>query len=361
MGMSEFDTKLISLLMKAIRSPEKWDRVLKHILATTDAQAAIITLRDRVTCQIVNDVSLEEKYHSPLIQGFEYDAVAYYLTELRTIDPWADAQRTHHPHHPTLMSGICPIASVTETRFFDWLARIGMRDTVVFEFKRSPGFWSACKLLLEGKDPAAAARLMDYANTHFQHISDAWTASQDLIRCQQSGQAALEQLGKLQIPACVAGTSGEVMRTNAAFESLFENDAVRLSGPFRRLSLANNSHWIDDTMGFDKCVAYHGYVDEPAEVAVEPFEPDPLYRDKREQLWLLTFGFSAAARKQDQLITFDRQKLSDQEDAFFVELTGGAEVIEAGENIGVARTRSFELWAAIREKLNIKSIHQIRP
>ena len=82
--------------VRAIREPDAWADVLDHIVENTGAAAAIITLRDKKTCQIVNDRDLEQAYHSPLICGFPMEAVVYYLTELRTIDPWAEFQRSHY-------------------------------------------------------------------------------------------------------------------------------------------------------------------------------------------------------------------------------------------------------------------------
>ena len=118
----DMDSNLVNLAIDAIRTPEQWQRVLQHIMAVTGAPAAMITLRDSATCQIVNDDALEREYHSPMISGFPPHAVTFYLNELRTIDPWAVAQRMHPPFIPVAMSQICPPGTIQDTRFFSWLA-----------------------------------------------------------------------------------------------------------------------------------------------------------------------------------------------------------------------------------------------
>ena len=358
--MTQLDGKLFELVLKAIRNPERWDRVLQHILAVTDAKAGIITLRDRKTCQIVNDNALEEKYHSPLIQGFNFEAVAYYLEKLVAIDPWAAAQRTHYPHRPMLMSSICPVGSVKDTRFFDWLAEAGMRDTVVFELDRSPGFWTACNLFLEGNDADAANRLLQYCNVHFKHIADAWKASQDLVRLQQSGKAALDKLGSFAIPACVVGPAGEVFRSNDLFETLLETGCVRLSGPEGRLSVCKDAVWFASDTDVEDGILRHGDCEMALKVSIEAFEPDPLYRDKREPLWLFTFGGEAAGQRSDHRMVLELDSLSDQERDFADAIRDGLDVKEAGAAIGVKRARAFTIWKSIRETLGIDSVHQLR-
>ena len=146
--MAELDANLVKLAFQAIRTPQKWQNLLQHIIDVTPAHAAIITLRDKKTCQIVNDDALEQEYHSPLIQGFSLEAVTYYLEELRTIDPWAAAQIHHYPHRPTVMSKVIVPRDTKDRRFFDWLEMGGLKDTIAFELDRMPGNWTAINLFM---------------------------------------------------------------------------------------------------------------------------------------------------------------------------------------------------------------------
>ena len=135
----KIDPKLATKAMVAIRDLSGWQDVLQHMMLSTGAKAAMITLRDAKTCQIVNDVALETTFHSPLVCGFTMESAAYYLQQLRTIDPWAEAQRQHYPFQPTLMSTVCDPASMPENKFFEWLSTLGCRETVVFELSRMVG------------------------------------------------------------------------------------------------------------------------------------------------------------------------------------------------------------------------------
>jgi len=105
--MANIDKRFISLCFDAVAQPSKWKRVLEHMMQMTGSPAAMITLRDASTCQIVDDQALIDQFHSPLICGFREEAVKYYLGSLSTIDPWAEAQTSNRPYRPVLMSNIC--------------------------------------------------------------------------------------------------------------------------------------------------------------------------------------------------------------------------------------------------------------
>ena len=145
---TQFDPKLPAKLMAAVRDFSSWQGVLQHLRYATDAKAAMITLRDKKTCQIVNDIALERTFHSPLVCGFSIESAAYYLQKLRTIDPWAEAQRHHYPFRPTLMSAVCNPSDMPKNEFFKWLDDLGYHETVVFELNRMEGHWSALNLTM---------------------------------------------------------------------------------------------------------------------------------------------------------------------------------------------------------------------
>jgi len=358
---TNLDEGLIKFAFQAVRKPEKWQQVLQHIISVTPAKAAIITLRDRKTCQIVNDDALEREYHSPLIQGFPIDAVIYYLEKLRTIDPWAAAQVAHHPHRPTLMSTICHPARAKDRRFFDWLETGGMRDTVAFELERVPGHWTAINLFLENYDSTEGRTLLDYCNTHFALLCEAWQSSQHVVRCQQTGQAALNSLSDSFIPACVVTNDGTLFLANEAFQELLGKDVVRQSGPSGRVSLGETVQLTGPHAERVPLLPRHeerDNFDEIVSAQPSPFEIDPLYQEKKEQYWLLRFQASSTPTGGTR--DYPLSVLTTQERKLFEAICAGATVIEAGKDVGVQRSRAFDIWANVKSKLKITNAHELR-
>ncbi len=350
---------LASKAVDAIRDPDRWGDALDHIIANTSACAAIITLRDKKTCQIVNDADLERAYHSPLIRGFPMEAVVYYLTELRTIDPWAEYQRVHYPHRPTVMSRVCPPDDHRDRRFFDWLNSLKMEDTVVFELDRMAGYWTACNLFLPTQDRAAGSELLSFCETHFDFLRNAWQTGQLLQKSRQTEAALLEHFGDGGKPCCLVGPNGELRQPNELFQSLVNDDIVRLSGPNRKVSFTKGLKVVGLSAWEDHALTRHDGPVSDCQFEACPIEPDPRFTGKREKLWLLTVsGYSNSATRPS--VPFDLRQLTPQETKLFRAVVQGSSVSDAGSLIGVRRTRAFEIWSSIKEKLKISNAHQVR-
>lgn len=350
------DEKLVMLSVEAIQDPDKWQRVLQHIMKATQGKAAMITLRDGKTCQIVNDDALEAEFHSPLILGFSYEAVVYYLQELRTIDPWAAAQKKHYPQRPILMSRVCDPDEVPDQRFFSWLKQYDITDTVAFELNQMPGHWTACNIFMERHKPEAAHAALAYATEHHLFLKSAWQASQKLQHSQQSSRATLDHMAHLEIPTCITGPNGEVINGNSAFEQLLALGHAATHGPKRRLVVPHSSRLAGNAAWLERSKMNEGEAAPTFTISASSFPPDPLYEGKREDWWLLSFqqdGGQTTALAGLDLLTPQEKSLLDA-------IQSGSSVASAGEIVGVKRSRAFDIWASVKSKLSISNAHQIR-
>ena len=361
-GNEEFETKAFSIkLMDAIQDPRKWSDVLDSIMHMTGIKAAIITLRDKQNCQIVNDVELEQKFHSPLIRGFSTEAIVHYLTNLRTIDPWAEFQRTNYPYRPVQMSRVCPQDSVPDRRFLDWLEDVGFQDTIVFELDRMSGYWTAINLFLETPTAPEAQRAMQFANEYYDLIRNAWVASQNLATTRQSSSALLDRAAGAGSPICIVGANGELKDCNGLFLEVIETDAIRLSGSNRKLSFGRSV----TVFGLDRW-EQHDFLKHDTDATslmllASPIDPDPMFAEKRENLWLLTCAnrrtTDVAARRDTGI---DLDALTRQERELYDAIANGRSVEQAGAAIRLKRSRTFEVWSSVKDKLGITSAHQLR-
>lgn len=347
-------------LMDAIQDPQKWGEALELIMRMTGAKGAIITLRDKQTCQIVNDVALEEKYHSPLIRGFSTEAIIHYLTNLRTIDPWAEFQRSYYPHRPVQMSRVCPQDTVADQRFFDWLKGVGFTDTIVFELDRMAGYWTAINLFLESPTAPEAKRALDFSNEYYDLIRNAWVTSQTLSKTRQSSVALLTRAADAGAPTCIAGPNGELLESNRLFDALLQGDAIRLSGSKRKLSFADAVTVVGLQAWGQHAFLRHQAETKPLVLLASALDPDPIFAGKRENHWVLTCSGTGAASFAPAAGP-DLDALTRQERTLYTEIAAGKSVTQAGEAIGLKRSRTFEVWGGIKDKLGITNAHQIRP
>ena len=89
-------------------------------------------------------------------------------------------------------------------------------------------------------------------------------------------------------------------------------------------------------------------------------DPDPIFAGKREKLWLPTCsgtGHHAGAAPE---ISLPLHILTAQECALLAEITKGKLVHVAGRQVGLQRSRTFEVWSDIKTKLGIRSAYQLR-
>lgn len=350
-------------LVAAIQNPQKWGDVLDCIIDITPAKGAIITLRDKTNCQIVNDVELEQRFHSPLIRGFSKVAIIHYLTELRTIDPWAAYQKTYYPYRPVQMSRVCPPDTIKVPDFLNWLKGEGFEDTIVFELDRMSGYWTAINLFLEKSEGPEAELTMAFAKDHYDLLRSSWKASQELAWSRQANRALMARAASGGAPVCLAGANGEMIECNALFEKLIDRDVIRLSGPGRKISFAENIsiHGLDRWEQHDFTGHRSGTESDPLLILASPIDPDPLFTDKREQLWLLTFT-NAGGDTVDPSVSrsFNLSALTARERQLYEEIVKGHSIEQAGEAIGLKRSRAFDVWGSIKRKLAISSVHKLR-
>lgn len=293
--MFDLDEKFVSLCFDAVRSPDRWERVLTYMMMVTGSPAAMITLRENSTCQIVIDKALIERFHSPLICGFPPPVVEYYLLELRTIDPWAEAQIANRPHRPVLMSNVCDPDTVSDRRFFIWLESLGIADTVACEIGNFPGYWTACNIFVPADRSDIGGDALSFLSTHQSILKSAWRASQDSIQSEQSGYAVLAELSNLELPACIMSDRGSLLLSNDAFEKLLTSGAAKVSGAERILKVADTANVVGNADDLPKGL-FSLPVDNLGDliVSARSFDLDPLYPDRRKRSWLLTFRTKTA-------------------------------------------------------------------
>ena len=353
------DGHLVKLCLSAVRDVDKWKRVLEHIMHETASPAAIITLREKRTCFIVNDDALEADFDSPLICGFPPDQVDFYLNSLRTIDPWATSQQINYPFQPTLMSQICDPRLVEDQRFFEWLNSFGIYDSIACELDRTSDFWTALNLFSFEQGIESNQFKIDYLNTHYSMLQEAWRCTVGATAIRQSAQATLDHLAKLRIPACILTSDLQVEQQNDLFSDFVETGVVRVFARSGRLGVSDYVSVIgsaNEIMG--KIETFSG-AKEPHNMSASPFVADPLYQEKKEKYWLVTFQPTNRNRQRPSL-ALELASLNKQERDLYELLVGGHHIIPAGKMLGIGRSRTYQVWDAIREKLGIESVHQLR-
>jgi len=357
------DATLVAEIVGAIDDQDRWKRVLRTILDRTGARAAIITLRENRTCQIVDDMQLQALHHSPFVEGFELERVGYYIYNLRQKDIWADAQIDRRPLLPTRMSTMVKSDIFAGTELGQWCREQEIDDTIVVQIGQTPGFWTALNVFFDSQVKGCAERTLDLLNTHLTLLRSAWKTGRDMVRTRETGNSLLSFLSEQGIAAGLLDSSGAVTATNDEFRALRDLGVVMVSAPSNRISLADGVDRGGMAPDFSGHIrgheAAHGH--RAYRASLRPITVDPLYEGIREPEYLLLLEPVEA-----EDITFQRKLapgltlLTPQERGLYDAICLGHSVPEAGEQIGVRRTRAFEIWGHVKEKLGVKTASQLR-
>lgn len=359
----DLNGRLVSEVVAAIDDEGGWKRVLGVILDLTGAKAAIITLRENRTCQIVDDAQLQQEHHSPFVEGFELERVAYYIYNLRQKDVWADAQISHRPFIPTRMSTLVSSEEFGQTELGQWCFEQGINDTIVVQIGQASGYWTGLNVFFDASDPGCAEEILTLLNDHLALLRSAWKTGRDVVRTRQTGHGLLAFLSEQGIAACLLDHAGAMTAGNEKFRELRQNEVVKVSVPSNRITLSDNIERKGMSPTISALIGVHDGEggDPPYRIMVRPIPTDPLYEGIREpELMLLLEPVEGDDSELPHRLGPRLSALTEQERDIFDAVARGLSIPDAGVAIGVKRSRAFEIWGSAKEKLGLKNANQVR-
>ena len=150
---------LLNLAFQTIPNVEKWEAVIRKLLAMTGARKGIMSLRSTTSADFVVPSGVLD---SPLIVNFDRSFVQSFVEEYIAHDPWTPIERAHHPHLPYVLSTHIAPAELRRSKFWEWLEPQGIDDTIVAEVGRSKGTWVGLNLYRHSPFRLSQARLWPF-------------------------------------------------------------------------------------------------------------------------------------------------------------------------------------------------------
>lgn len=355
--------KFAAACVAAIENENNWQRALELLCDLCGAKAVMITLRENKTCQIVDDVALRERHHSPYVVGFKPEEVVYYIEHLREKDIWADFQVTYRPLLPTQMSTHVSSEEFGKTELGQWCGSQGINDTIVVQLVTMSGYWTALNIFFDSTEAGRTEKIFSVLNAHLDFLKNAWNAGRSIVRSRETGRALLNFLSDQGIAACKIDRSGRVLVENDQFETLRKSGVVKVTKPADRLSvsdLVDTTGLVDSVLG--KLLQFAtGEGETRYSVLSRPVFSDPYYEGLEDPEQFLIFeDIGRQSHSMQSRIKAQISALTRQEHRLFEAISNGLSVSEAGESIGIKRSRAFDVWRSVKEKLNIEAAHQLR-
>jgi hypothetical protein len=169
---------LIPLIYEVVENPAKWYEVLEAVCRITGANKAILSLRDRMTAELVIPTGVEGNFSSPMLYNFDEAHVQSFVETYNQHDPWTTYEQRYHPNRPYALSSYLPHEELVKSKFWEWLNPQGIGDTVVAEIGMLPKQWVAFNLYFAHDDQVTRDRVLELMTELLPRLRKVWHAGE---------------------------------------------------------------------------------------------------------------------------------------------------------------------------------------
>ncbi len=346
-------------IFETVPDINKWQHVLELLVKATGAVKGIITLRDRLTAELVIPNDVRQELSSPLVYGFSEEEVYAYISEYIAHDPWTEIENRYHPDEPYALSTHVALQDLKNSKFWEWLEPQCIDDTVVFKIGNSSGkYWVALNLYYK-MDQDGKTRIPRYLLENKNIIQNAWKLGQKLRLGQnQSGYAEyfMEQQPR---PCFLINSKREVLQQNQLAEQLLRSS----SSPFfvsadklLRPADKNFKNTLQNTMTELQQASSAGHETPQQKIDGQTQCTQVCLIGKAQSLLgedTALFLLSIYQAKEKQLI-WKNPTLTQRESELVEILAKGGRVVDFQKHFKLAKSTAHMHWQHVKEKLNIK-------
>ena len=360
--MSENLNSLIPMIYEVVEDPDKWYEVLAAICNVTGASKAIMSLRDRMTAELVIPTGVENSFNSPMLYNFDEAHVQSFVETYAQFDPWTPIEKLCHPNRPYALSDYLPHKDLEASKFWEWLEPQGIGDTVVAEIGVTATEWIALNMYFPHDAPKVRDNVLYVLNEllpllkkvwrvgeivrdrhlekdRFLHFLESYREGAILIRRDATLVAANSKAQ--QLTDCPIGFSGQKL--------LFKTKKVRDKFNAELARLGDKSSQIQSIDFVIGDYAFSLSLMGPAE--------DNLGMDKATRL--LTVNRSDDSTALLKRPVWELAALTQQERELVRHLALGGTLNNFGEKSGLSIHGTDSRWRNVKRKLNVEHPREI--
>lgn len=356
--MRELNQSVVAELFKTIADSSHWQKALAVLCEEIGAQKAIITLRDVDTANLVIPTQVSEEHLSPLLYGFSENEVGAYLDEYVHVDPWTQYERVFRPFLPYALSKFISQPELKQTKFWPWLERQGINDTVVAEIGYSGKHWAAINLYFDNDSTNAVEGVVDGLTAYQDILQQVWRTGFSLTSAKATMQINSSIIDYLSDPAVLLDRNLIVLSCNTKatdaleaglIEDLECGKRVRLCGSVERVSKDGFELGAADRTHGSSGGNSSSYV----AVLSELNHVEDVVGYAHAHL-LLTL----VSKERNQLNTeeyiWNKSELTPNERVLARTIAEGGQIKDVENKLGISKSRTMQIWRCLRKKLDVR-------
>jgi len=345
-------------IFATVSNIDQWQYVLELLVKATGASKGIITLRDRMTAELVIPNDVRQELASPLVYGFTEEQVHAYITEYIACDPWTEIENRYHPEEPYALSTHIDRQALKNSKFWEWLEPQGIDDTVIFKIGDSSAkYWVAMNLYY-AMDADRKTQIPRYLLENKNIIQNAWKLGQKLRLGQHQSSYAEYFMEQQTEPCFLLNSNSEVLQKNHRAEELLRStaspffiSATKLLHPGDK-QLKNRLHNVMDELQQTPFARHEtpqqkiDYQNQCIQVCLIGKAQSLLGEDTA--LFLLLFH-----QTKEKYIIWEDPSLTQRERDLVEILAKGGRVVDFQNHYSLAKSTAHMHWQHVKEKLKV--------
>ncbi len=201
-----------------------WYEVLRGFSELTGAPKGIITLRDRLTAELVIPSDVRHDLSSPMLYGFSEQEVENYISHYVQFDPWTEFENLYHPVSPYPLSKYVSFETLKLSPFWEWLEPQGIGDTVVIDIGTFSKNWIAMNLYFPSGNEVIKQDVLRYTTALQADMQRAWSLGQRYRAAQHSSTYLKYFVDQQPNATFLIEPDGTLIASNNKGSKLLNND-----------------------------------------------------------------------------------------------------------------------------------------
>lgn len=354
---------LEDLIYETIFDINKWHDVLKAIIGATGASRGIITLRDRLTAELVVPKDIRQELASPLVYGFSEEEVYSYIEHYIHHDPWTEIENLYHPDEPYALSQYIDLKTLQASSFWKWLEPQGINDTVIIKIGDSSSkYWVAMNLYYDSGHNKNQTSIINLLKKHKETINRAWNNGRRARLGQLDSSYLIHFLELENKSILLINSHKEIIKTNKSAKKIIPSISIKPTPENKHLFLQNSplDYWINKSIE---------HLHKNASLDKNGIE-ETIITDKKFQLSLISTPESLLGNDNsifiltitDQTIKqaiWEHPELTKRERELVEILAKGGRVVDFQKHYKITKSTAHMHWQNVKSKLNIKDRSEI--
>ncbi len=362
-GHMQTKEQLRNAIEQTLPDINKWQNVLEIFVKITGASKGIISLRNRLTAELVVPTDVRQELCSPLVYGFSEEEIYHYITHYIEHDPWTDIENLYHPYEPYPLSKHIARKELENSLFWEWLEPQNISDTVVLEIGASSEYWVAMNLYYPIEDTTVKQCILDYTLEFQKTIQQVWKHGQAVRMAVLESPYIEYSLEQQPQPAFLIRSNRELLAKNKKAEQILKDqNTVFLVSQDKKLRLKNKkiSEQIDLAIHSSKEKNFSKSNTKQIEIHYESmilkFTPigdaENLLGENTAQ-YMLTIH---------QCLIWEHPSLTPRQKQLAEILAKGGRVVDFQNHYSITKSTAHLHWGEVKKKFNVKDraeIHEL--